>query len=256
MSVTKKTHKSRIPFRVLILTMNPLRNNTNASYWLTAILAAVVIGSAGSFAYYAYADESNSTSQSDDDHHFNMTNGETQKEGFPYPHNYNMTYGFKDDHGWGDDKNKTGGTSTGGSCGGGETIINYTGTGSTSSTVVNYNLGTMPTVIYILDMTNAPAPNVDGVTTIISTPQVVYAESGNDAFAPVSLPNINVVNSTSIDVGKNFNLITEQTFAPKGVNAAGTNYQLVAVNLSGSSCSSGSSSGSGGGDDDEDQDHG
>lgn len=234
--------------------MNPLRKNTKASLWLTSILAAVVIGSAGLVAYNAYADGSSDGNQTGDDHNYNMTNGQTQKEGYGYPHDYNMTYGFeKDDHGWGDDKNQTGGQTTGGSCGGGESIINYTGTGSKSSTVVNHNLGAVPRIIYILDMTNGPALNVDGITTVISTPQVVYVESGNDAYAPVSMPNNNIVNSTSIDVGQIFNTITQQSPISKAVNSAGTNYQLIAVNFASSSCSSGTTSHSG--DDDENDNH-
>ncbi len=253
LSVTKKTYKFRIAFGILILTMN-LRNNTKVSHWLTAIIASVVIASVSLVAFNAYADESNGTNQTGDDHRFNMTNGQTQKEGYPYPHEYNMTYGSKDDQGWGDDKNKTGTSSTGASCGGGEAIINYTGTGSTSSTLVNHNLGAMPRVIYILDVTDSPASNVDGITTVVSTPQIVYVESGNDAYAPVSMPNHNIVNSTSIDVGQLYNLITGQASTSKAMNAAGTNYQMIAVNFGTSSCSSGTSSHYGG-DDDNDQDH-
>lgn len=225
-----------------------MKNWSTTSRWLTTILAAIVIASASLVAYNAYADGSEGK----------MTNGATQKEGYPYPHSYNMTYGFeKDDNGQGDDRNhtsSTNNTSSTSSCGGGESLVNYTGTGSTSSTLVNHNLGSIPRVIYILDMTNSPAFNVDGITTVISTPQVVYVESGNDAYAPVSLANHNIVNSTTVDVGQIFNAITQQSPFSKAVNANGTNYQMVAVNFAGATCSSSTTS-STSGDDDGDHEH-
>lgn len=213
---------------------------------MTTILAAVMIASVSLVAYNAYADGSRDK----------WTNGSTQKEGYPYPHSYNMTYGFeKDDNGQGDDKNETGGTSTTTTnCGVGESLVNYTGTGSTSSTLVRHNLGAIPRVIYILDMTNSPAFEVDGITTVISTPQIVYVESGNDAYAPVPLPNHNIVNSTTIDVGQIFNAITQQEAFSKAVNFNGTDYQMVAVNFASSTCSSSTTSHSGG-DDDGEHDH-
>ncbi|HJU14143.1 MAG TPA: hypothetical protein VJ792_06755 [Candidatus Nitrosotalea sp.] len=239
------------------------KNWTTTSRWLTAVLVAIIIASAGLIAYNAHAYASNSSDDKDQQKNGNWTNGSTQKGGYPYPHSYNMTYGFeKDDRGQGDDKNghddddnQTSTNSTTSSCtGGGEAVINYTGTGSTSSTIVRHNLGAFPRVIYILDLTNSPSYNVDGITTIISTSQVVYVESGNDAYAPVSLTNNNIVNSTTIDVGQIFNQISQQTNS-KAVNSAGTNYQLIALNFASPTCSSSSSSSSGD-DDDEDHDHG
>jgi hypothetical protein len=130
----------------------------------------------------------------------------------------------------------------------GEAIINYTGTGATTSTLVKHNLGVLPTVIYILDLTNPPSGSVDGITTVISTPGIVYVESGNDAYAPVSLPNTGIVNSTTIDVGQIFGKITSENPGSKAVNYAGTQYELIALGF-------GSTSHQNGNDDDYNNDH-
>lgn len=227
-----------------------LKNFMKTPYWLMVGLASILLASGGIFAYNAFADDSSNHTKLDDeqsrDH--NMTNGITQKWGFGYPHNYNMSdFGNEKDNSHEGDYNGSSSNATTGSCGG-ESIVDYVGNGQTSSTLVRHNLGASPRIIYILDLTDQPNSNVDGITTVISTPKVVYAESGNDAYPPVPMPNTNVVNATTIDVGQIFNQISQLEFNAKAVNANGTSYELIAVNFPSSTCGGSSHSS-------EDDDH-
>lgn len=234
--------------------MNSWKNLNTTARWLTIVSASVLVASVGMVTYNAFADGSNDNTNSGngDSHDHKMTNGETQQPWFSYPQNYNMPDSDKVkemDHE--DNNNPTQSNTNGNSCSSSEAVVSYVGNGATSSTLVKHNLGSFPRVIYILDLTNPPALGVDGITTIVSTTGIVYAESGNDNYAPVSLLNTNVVNATTIDVGQIFNQITSQVPTSKAVNFAGTNYELIALHFANStSCSS--SSQSSGNDNDED----
>lgn len=148
-----------------------------------------------------------------------------------------------------DDENATKSNSTNNSCGGGESLVNYAGNGATSTTLIQHNLGAIPRVMYILDLTNPPSPIVDGITTIISTPGIVYIESGNFVYAPIPIPNTNIVNSTTVDVGQIFNQISQAVPNSKAVNSAGTSYELIALKFASGNCSSSSQSMEGSDDD-------
>jgi hypothetical protein len=197
--------------------MNLSKSWTGTPYWFVVVLATIMFASVGLMAHSAFADDGQYTQKNNDD-----------------SNNYTKNW---------DESNQTSTSQSGG-----EVIVNYTGTGATTSTLVNHNLGVLPTVIYILDLTNPPSASVDGITTIISTPGIVYVESGNDAYAPVSLPNTGIVNSTTIDVGQIFGKITSENSDTRAVNYAGTQYELIALGF-------GSTSGSTSHTNDDDDDY-
>ncbi len=236
--------------------MNPLKNLNTTARWLTIVFALVLVASVGIVTYNAFADGSNDNTKSDngDSPDHKMTNGPTQQPWFAYPQNYNMPSFDKVkemDHE--DNNNPNHSNTNSNSCSSVESLVSYVGNGATSSTVVRHNLGAFPRVIYILDLTNPPGLGVDGITTIVSTGGIVYAESGNDNYAPVSLLNTNVVNATTIDVGQIFNQITNQVPTSKAVNFAGTNYELIALHFANSTCSNSSSQSSNDNDEDDHQ---
>lgn len=235
--------------------MNPQKNLNIAARWLTVVFAFVLVASVGIVTYNAFADGSkdNTNSNKGDSHDNKMTNGATQESWFSYPKNYNMPNSDdvkKKEHEHDNDSTKSNTNSN--SCNSSESVVNYVGNGSTSSTIIKHNLGSFPRVIYILDLTNPPALGVDGITTIVSTAGIVYVESGNDNYAPIPILNSNVVNATTIDVGQIFNQITSQVSNSKAVNFVGTNYELIALHFANSTCSSSSQPS---GNDNDDEDH-
>jgi hypothetical protein len=233
--------------------MNPLKNLNVTARWLTAVFASVLFASVGIGAYNAFADDgSNTDTDNWQSYDHNMTNVSTQLHGYEYQHNYNMgSFGNAKEWDHEDNDNVTKSNSTNNSCGGGESLVNYVGNGATSSTLVQHNLGALPRVMYILDLTDTPSPIVDGITTVISTPGIVYVESGNAVYAPIPIPNTNIVNSTTIDVGQIFNQITQAVPNSKAVNNAGTNYELIALKFASGNCSCSSQPSDN--DDDDDQ---
>ena len=208
------------------------------SYELVVFISILFV-SVGFATYNVFADTATEMDH-DHSHSYNMTNGVTQKQGYAYPSHYSMP-GFntlkKDDQWDHHDNTKSNQTNCAG-----ESLVSYVGNGATNSTLVRHNLGALPRVTYILDLTNPPASNVDGITTIVSTTGIVYVESGNDAYAPIPISNTNIVNATAIDVGQIFNKITQEEFFSKAVNSNGTNYEMISLNFAGNSCNSSSHS--------------
>lgn len=223
--------------------MNPLKNVNIAARWLTVVFASVLLTSIGIVSYNAFADGTSNSAGTENwqSHDHSSSNSSKPMHDLEYQHNYNMS-GFGNAREWdhSDEDNATNSNSTSNSCGGGESIVDYVGNGATSSTLVKQSLGASPRVIYILDLTDPPNRNVDGITTIISTPVVVYVESGNLNYAPIPIPNTNIVNSTAVDVGQIFNQINQASPGTIAVNSNGTNYEMVALNFASGNCSSSS----------------
>lgn len=99
--------------------------------------------------------------------------------------------------------------------------VNYTGDGQASH-IVSHGLGKIPTLIYICNMTDAPAFNIDIVAIIVITDTHIFIVSGNNAYSPIRLAIGTVVTATNVDVGA----IQVPTNANTS-NTAAKNYKMI-----------------------------